>query len=83
MRSHTAGEPAVGFAGDAPAGLSPHAWEALPLPVRVQSRLAELVVGVDELRAELRHDSGALRWLDAETERIAETFDRLLERLVS
>jgi hypothetical protein len=82
MRSEIGSSPAFGFAEDAWTDLPPHAWEALPLPVRVQHRLAEVLVVVDELRADLHSEAaGALRWVDAEVEGISESVESLLDRL--
>jgi hypothetical protein len=81
MRSEIGSSPAFGFAEDAWTDLPLHAWEALPLPGRVQHRLAEIIVVVDDLRADLHSEAaGALRW-DAEVERISESVESLLDRL--
>ncbi|HEX6639609.1 MAG TPA: hypothetical protein VF215_00780 [Thermoanaerobaculia bacterium] len=81
MRGDIGSAPVGGVAEGAWMDLPLHAWEALPLPIRVQHRLAEILMLVDELRGEFREETaGALSWVDVEAEGIAETVESLLDR---
>ncbi|HYH10224.1 MAG TPA: hypothetical protein VEK11_24460 [Thermoanaerobaculia bacterium] len=82
MRSETEGAPGGFLESVLLRDLPLHAWEALPLPVRVQDRLAEILVLVDELRSELhQEDARALDWMDEEVEAIGHSVVTLLDRL--
>ena len=83
MRSETErASVADGFLEGGLRDLPLHAWEALPLPVRVQDRLAEILVLVDELRSELhQEDARVLDWMDEEVEGIGHSVVTLLDRL--
>lgn len=82
MRSENEIATVVGVSDDAWMDLLLHEWEALPLPIRVQNRLAEILVMLDELRAEFRNDAPCtLRWVDVEVETIGDTVASLLDRL--
>lgn len=82
MRDEIGIASAISLGVDSPMELPLPTWEALPLPVRLQHHLAEILVLVDELRTELcEHDSAWLRWLDVEMERIGEKVEILLDRL--
>jgi len=84
MRSEIGDTSGLGFVEDAWGSLPLHAWEALPLPIRVQHRLAEILMLVDELRAEFHDDTKeTLRWVDAQVEEISESVESLLECLAS
>lgn len=84
MRSEIESVPVVAFADDASKDLPLHTWSALPVLVRVQDRLAEILMLVDDLHDELNEETaGALRWVDVEVEAIGEKVETLLDRLAS
>ena len=64
--------------------LSLSTWEGLPLLIRVQHRLVDILVLVDELKVDLQHRSVAdLGWMGDDLDVIYDTVDRLLDALTN
>jgi hypothetical protein len=84
MRSENEHDMAPGARDDGWRDLLLYAWETLPRPVRVQHRLAEILMLLDELQAELA-DEGApqLRWIAEEVDVMCESVENVLDRLAN
>lgn len=77
-------QPAAEWSRGVRAGLPFGAWEALPLSVRLQHRLAEMLTFLGELQVELNDDSAtSIRWALPEVQEVSTQIDRLLDRLAN
>ena len=84
MRSETETDARPGARDEAWWELPLYGWETLPRPVRVQHRLAEILMLLDELHSDLE-DEGVtqLRWVADVVDVISESVENVLDRLAN
>jgi hypothetical protein len=82
-------EPEIPISADSPAPLpdvplSLAEWEALPISSRVSSRLADVLLGLDDIETDLfLAEATDLRWLSPQLREVSRTIHQLLQCVAS